>query len=64
MNILLINAFGNSSRGKKKFNSFLTLIKKIFNNVSENSGIDNFNYIIRDPSKLEDYLFNYYSNPT
>ena len=48
MNILLINAFGNSSRGKKKFNSFLTLIKKIFNKVSKNSGIDNFNYIIRD----------------
>ena len=64
MNILLINAFGNSSRGKKKFNSFLTLIKKIFNKVSKNSGIDNFNYIIRDPSKIEDFLFNYYSNPT
>ena len=64
MNILLINAFGNSSSGKKKFTSFLDLIKKIFKKVSENSGIDNFNYIIRDPSKLEDYLFNYYSNPT
>ena len=64
MNILIINAFGNSSSGKKKFNSFLELIKKIFKKVSENSGIENFNYIIRDPSKLGDYLFNYYSNPT
>ena len=64
MNILIINAFGNSSTGKKKFNSFLELIKKIFKKVSENSGIENFNYIIRDPSKLGDYLFNYYSNPT
>jgi hypothetical protein len=64
MNILLINAFGNSSSGKKKFTSFLDLIKKIFKKVSENSGIDNFNYIIRDPSKIEDFLFNYYSNPT
>ena len=64
MNVLIVNAFGNSSSGKKKFNSFLELIKKIFKKVSENSGIENFNYIIRDPSKLGDYLFNYYSNPT
>ena len=64
MNILIINAFGNSPTGKVKFNSFLNLIKKIFKKVSLNSGIDNFNYIIRSPSKLEDYIFNYYSNPT
>ena len=64
MNILIINAFGSSPNGKQKFNSFLNLIKKIFKKVSENSGIDNFKYIIRNPSKLEDYIFNYYSNPT
>ena len=64
MNILIINAFGSSPNGKLKFNSFLNLIKKIFKKVSENSGIDNFHYIIRNPSKLEDYIFNYYSNPT
>ena len=64
MNILIINAFGSSPQGKIKFNSFLNIIKKIFKKVSENSGIDNFNYIIRNPTKLEDYIFNYYSNPT
>ena len=64
MNILIINAFGNSSRGKQKFNSFFSLIKQIFKKVSLNSGIENFNYIVRNPSKLEDYIFNYYSNPT
>ena len=63
MNILIVNAFGNSSSGKTKFNSFLTLIKKIFKKVSEFSGIENFNYIIRTPSNIEDYIFNYYSNP-
>ena len=63
MNILIINAFGNSPTGKIKFNSFLNLIKKIFKKVSENSGIENFKYIIRTPSKLEDYIFNYFSNP-
>ena len=64
MNILIVNAFGNSPSGKTKFNSFLTLIKKIFKKVSEHSGIENFNYIIRNPSNIEDYTFNYYSNPT
>ena len=64
MNILIINAFGNSSKGKQKFSSFFNLIKQIFKKVSVNSGIENFNYIIRSPSKLEDYIFNYYSNPT
>ena len=64
MNILIINAFGSSPQGKIKFNSFLNIIKKIFKKVSENSGIDNFNYIIRNPSKLEDFIFNFYSNPT
>ena len=64
MNILIINAFGDSPNGKVKFNSFLNLIKKIFKKISENSGIENFNYIIRNPSKLEDYIFNFYSNPT
>ena len=64
MNILIINAFGNSSSGKQKFNSFFNLIKQIFKKVSVNSGIETFNYIIRNPSELEDYIFNFYSNPT
>ena len=64
MNVLIVNAFGNSPSGKLKFNYFFALIKKIFKKVSENSGIDNFNYIIRNPMTLEDYTFNYYSNPT
>ena len=58
MNILIVNAFGNSPSGKTKFNSFLNLIKKIFKKVSEHSGIENFHYIIRNPSTLEDYTFN------
>ena len=64
MNVLIVNAFGNSPSGKLRFNIFFGLIKKIFKKVSENSGIDNFNYIIRNPMTLGDYTFNYYSNPT
>ena len=63
MNILIINAFGNSQSGKAKFNSFFSIIKKIFKKVSESSGIENFHYIIRNPNNLSDYIFNFFTNP-
>ena len=63
MNILIVNAFGNSVSGKNKFNAFLSLIKSSFKKVSENSGIEKFNYIIRTPSTIGDFTYSNFTNP-
>ena len=63
MNILIVNAFGNSISGKTKFNSFLSLIKTLFKKVSENSGIEKFNYIIRTPLTIGDFTYSNFTNP-
>ena len=63
MNILIVNAFGNSISGKNKFNAFLTLIKSSFKKVSENSGIEKFNYIIRTPLTIGDFTYSNFTNP-
>ena len=63
MNILIVNAFGNSISGKNKFNSFLSLIKTSFKKVSENSGIEKFNYIIRTPLTIGDFTYSNFTNP-
>ena len=63
MNILIVNAFGNSISGKNKFNAFLSLIKSSFKKVSENSGIEKFNYIIRTPSTIGDFTYSNFTNP-
>ena len=63
MNILIVNAFGNSISGKNKFNAFLTLIKTSFKKVSENSGIEKFNYIIRTPLTIGDFTYSNFTNP-
>lgn len=63
MNILVVNAFGNSAGGKEKFNSFLKIIKNIFKIISQGSVLGNFNYIIRTPNTISDYIFNFYTNP-
>ena len=63
MNILIVNAFGNSINGKNKFNAFLSLIKSSFKKVSEKSGIEKFNYIIRTPSTIGDFTYSSFTNP-
>lgn len=63
MNILIVNAFGNSLSGKNKFYSFLSLIKSTFKKVSENSGIEKFNFIIRTPLTIGDFTYNSFTNP-
>ena len=63
MNILIVNAFGNSPSAKAKFSSFCEIIKSLFKKVSENSGIDNFFFIYRTPKTITDFIYNYDSNP-
>ena len=62
MNILIINAFGNSQSGKSKFSSFTKIIKNIFKSLSQNSLIETFNYIIKEPNNLDEYLYDYEFN--
>ena len=60
MNILIINAFGNNSIGKKYFNNFYTSIKTTFKSIAKkNSNVDNFLYTIRTPDNLDDFIFDY-----
>ena len=63
MNILIVNAFGNSTSEKTRFTNFCTIIKNIFKKVAEKSGIDNFVYIYRTAITIGDYIYNYESNP-
>ena len=59
MNILIINAFGSSSKSKVRFESFCNLIKDLFKKISKGSGIDNFNFICRSPNHISEFLFKY-----
>ena len=59
MNILIINAFGSSSKSKARFESFCNLIKHLFKKISKDSGIDNFNFICRSPNHISEFLFKY-----
>ena len=63
MNILIVNAYGNSLNDKKKFASFCSIIKNLLKKLSENSGIDNFNFIYRTPNTITDFNYNYECNP-
>ena len=63
MNILIVNAFGNSPSAKEKFNSFCEIIKSLFKKVSEKSGIDNFIFIYRTPKTITDFIYNYDNSP-
>ena len=57
MNILIVNAFGNSPSGKAKFSSFTNLIKSLFKTISKKSGVDNFYYTYKDPSNIDDFIY-------
>ena len=63
MNILVVNAFGNSPSAKAKFSSFCEIIKSLFKKVSDKSGIDNFYFIYRTPRTITDFIYNFDSNP-
>ena len=62
MNILIVNAFGNSTNGKARFLSFSQIIQRTFTSISKGSGIENFNYIYRTPSNLDDYIYDFEFN--
>ena len=62
MNILIINAFSNTRNGKAKFLSFTNIIKNTFKRISQNSGIENLNYILRTPDNLDEYIFDFIYN--
>ena len=64
MNILVVNAFGNSPSAKAKFSSFCEIIKSLFKKVSDKSGIDNFIFIYRTPRTITDFIYNFDSNPS
>ena len=59
MNILIINAFGNSSSSKSNFHLFTSIIKKTLKKESINFGIENIIYTYRTPYDLDDYIFDY-----
>ena len=59
MNILIINAFGTSPKGKYRFDSFCNLIKKLFLKISKGSAIDNFNFICRTTNNISEFLYKY-----
>lgn len=63
MNILILNAFGNSPSGKAKFSSFTNLIKSLFKKISKKSGVDNFYYTYKDPSNIDDFIYDPEFNP-
>ena len=63
MNILIVNAFGSSSKEKSKFISFCNLIKDSLKKFSQNSGIDNFCFIYRTPNTINDFIYNGDCNP-
>ena len=63
MNILIVNAFGNSPAAKEKFSSFCGIIKSLFRKVSEKSGIDNFIFIYRTPKTISDFIYNHETAP-
>ena len=63
MNILIVNAFGSSSKEKSKFISFCNLIKESLKKFTQNSGIDNFCFIYRTPNTINDFIYNGDCNP-
>ena len=63
MNILVVNAFGSSTKEKSKFISFCNLIKESLKKFSQNSGIDNFFFIYRTPNTITDFIYNGDCNP-
>ena len=57
MNVLIINAFGTSPRASQRFDSFCNIIKNIFKKISKGSGIENFNFICRNPKNISEYIY-------
>lgn len=62
MNVLIINAFGNTKNTLIKYNSFCKVIEKILKQVSFKSGIENFNYIYRSVNDIDDFIYIFPSN--
>ena len=57
MNVLIINAFGSSLKALQRFESFCNIIKNIFKKISKGSGIENCNFICRNPKNILEYIY-------
>ena len=62
MNILIVNGFGKSERGKESFDKFCNIIDNLLKKVSFKSGIENFLYSYRSIEELDDFVYNLPSN--
>ena len=62
MNILIVNGFGKSEKGKDAFDRFCSIIEELLKKVSFKSGIDNFLYSYRSVDELDDFVYNLPSN--
>ena len=62
MNILIVNGFGKSERGKESFDKFCNIIDNLLKKVSFKSGIENFLYSYRAIEELDDFVYNLPSN--
>lgn len=62
MNVLVVNGFPNSAKSKRRFETFLSLIKKTFQKLCRRSGIDHIEYIVRNYNDIDDFLSDLNSN--
>ena len=63
MNILIINAFGNSLSSKTTFETFCVLIKQTLKRISKYSGIDHFDFIYKNPTNIDEFIYDPDFNP-
>lgn len=63
MNILIINAFGTSIPSKSKFTSFCNSITTTFKRISNKLGTNNFTFIYKTPSNLDEFIYDPDFNP-
>ena len=62
MNILIVNGFGKSEKGKDAFDRFCSIIEELLKKISFKSGIENFLYSYRSVDELDDFVYNLPSN--
>jgi hypothetical protein len=62
MNILIVNGFGKSEKGKDAFDRFCSIIEELLKKISFKSGIENFLYSYRSVDELDDFVYNLQSN--
>jgi hypothetical protein len=69
MNVLILNAFGEDSKGQKKFEEFQSEIKKAFKSCTEKTIFSKITYIVKNCNEIDDLVkdleeLNIYNSPT